>query len=215
MGHLIFRFNESIDSHEGHTLKSRASINEILYNFLSTKNSDGSYEADFPSGGTVYFIGNVVEQGVDTGNHSILAYGEEGITNSTNVLDVVNNTFYNFVGAGTFVQTSGSPALIVKNNIFAGGGTAGVTVDSTNKFLTSSSFVNISLSDYHLAAGSPAIDGGANPGADGTYGLAPHYEYVQPASGTARSVDAIIDSGAYEFSSNVPKKRHGQITSSN
>jgi chitodextrinase len=214
MGHLIFRFNKSIDSHEGHTLKSRAAVNEILYNYLSTRNSDGSYEADFPSGGTVYFIGNVIEQGVDTGNHSILAYGEEGITNPTKVLDVVNNTFYNFVGSGIFLNTNGSPALIIKNNIFAGGGTIGVTVDSTNKSLTSSSFVNISLSDYHLVTGSPAIDGGANPGSDGTYGLTPQYEYVEPASKTPRSVDPVIDSGAYEFSSNGTKKRHGQITSS-
>ena len=37
MGRLIFRFNKSIDSHEGHTLKSRASINEIMSNYLSTK----------------------------------------------------------------------------------------------------------------------------------------------------------------------------------
>jgi chitodextrinase len=200
MGHLIFRFNKSIDSHEGHTLKSRASVNEIISNFLSTKSSDGSYEADFPSGGTLYFIGNVIEQGVNTGNSSILAYGEEGITNSTRVLDVVNNTFYNFLGSGTFLDIQGSPSLIVKNNIFAGGGTIGVTADNTNKTLTASSFANVSQGDYHLVAGSPAIDGGTNPGLDGTFSLTPQFEYVEPASQTSRHVDAVIDSGAYEFS---------------
>jgi chitodextrinase len=199
MGRLIFRFNKSIDSHEGHTLKSRASVNEVISNYLSTKNSDGSYEADFPSGGTVYFIGNVIEQGVNTGNSSILAYGEEGITNSTRVLDVVNNTFFSFPGSGTFLDISGAPSLIVKNNIFAGGGAIGPAADSTNKTLTPSSFVNSSQGDYHLVAGSAAIDGGTNPGSDGTYNLTPQYEYVEPASQTPRLVSGVIDSGAYEF----------------
>src|SRR5262249_31327583 len=141
---LIFRYNKSIDSHEGHTLKSRAYTNEVISNFLSTKNSDGSYEADFPNGGTVYFIGNVIEQGANTGNPSILAYGEEGASNPNPALYVINNTFYNYRGSGTFIQVNGSPALSVKNNIFAGGGTIGVSADNTNKSLTSSSFVNAS-----------------------------------------------------------------------
>src|SRR5262249_50887199 len=123
MGTFVFRFNKSVDSREGHTLKSRAYVNEIVANYLSTKNSDGSYEADFPNGGTVYFVGNVVEQGVNTGNSTMLAYGFEGVTNPNPALYVVNNTFYNDRGAGTFVQVSGSPTLTVTNNAFAGGGT--------------------------------------------------------------------------------------------
>src|SRR5262249_27474475 len=49
MGRLIFRYNKSIDPKEGHALKSRAQVNEIISNYFSTKNSDGSYEAEFPN----------------------------------------------------------------------------------------------------------------------------------------------------------------------
>ncbi len=202
MGKLIFRYNKSIDAHEGHTLKSRAQVNEILSNYLSTKNSDGSYEADFPNGGTVYFIGNVVEQGVNTGNSIMLAYGEEGLTNPNPALYVVNNTFYNRRGSGAFLSVSGSPTLSGKNNIFAGGGSIGVISDASNKVLNASSFVSVLSSNYHLAVGSPAIDTGVSPGTAGTYDLNPQSEYVEPAANHSRIISGTaIDVGAYEFSS--------------
>jgi hypothetical protein len=204
MGKLIFRYNKSIDAREGHTLKSRAQVNEIISNYFSTKNSDGSYEADFPNGGTVYFIANIVEQGTNTGNPIVLAYGEEGSSNPNPALYVVNNTFYNSRGSGTFVSVSGSPTLSVKNNIFAGGGSIGITADASNKALTASSFINVSTSDYHLASGSPAINAGVNPGTAGTYNLTPQLEYVEPAGNQPRVTTGIaIDAGAYEFGSSA------------
>ena len=202
MGKLTFRYNKSIDAHEGHPLKSRAQVNEIISNYLSTKNSDGSYEADFPNGGTVYFIGNIVEQGANTGNSTMLAYGEEGSSNPNPALYIVNNTFYNQRGSGTFLSVSGSPTLAVKNNIFAGGGSVGVNADASNKTLTASSFINVSSSDYHLAAGSPAIDAGVNPGTAGSYNLAPQSEYVEPDGRKVRVTSgSAIDVGAHEFGS--------------
>ena len=201
MGKLIFRYNKSIDAHEGHPLKSRAQINEIISNYLSTTNSDGSYEANFPNGGTVYFIGNIVEQGVNSGNSIMLAYGEEGSSNPNPALYVVNNTFYNRRGSGAFLSVSGSPTLSVKNNIFAGGGSIGITADASNKALNASSFISASSGDYHLAAGSPAIDAGANPGTAGAYNLAPQSEYFEPAGNQPRVISGTaIDVGAYEFS---------------
>jgi hypothetical protein len=202
MGKLIFRYNKSIDAREGHPLKSRAQINEIISNYLSTKNSDGSYEADFPNGGTVYFVGNIVEQGVNTGNSNMFAYGEEGSTNPNPALYLVNNTFYNHRNSGVFLSVSGSPTIAVKNNIFGGAGSIGVTADATNKALNSSSFINPSSSDYHLAAGSPAIDAGVDPGIAGTYNLAPQSEYSEPAGSQVRVIHGgAIDLGAHEFGS--------------
>ncbi len=205
MGTFIFRYNKTIDSKIGHLLKSRANVTEVIGNFFSTKGGDGSYEANFPNGGTVYFIGNVVEQGVNTDNPQIIAYGEEGSTNPNPALHVVNNTFYNLRGSGGFFLISGTPALTVKNNIFAGGGSISVAVDSSNKvFATNASanFVNAAAGNYRLAAGSTAIDAAVNPGSAGTYSLAPQWEYVEPASSAARVTSgSAIDVGAYEFSS--------------
>jgi hypothetical protein len=200
MGKLIFRYNKSVDAREGHPLKSRAQITEVISNYLSTKNSDGSYEADFPNGGTVYFIGNIVEQGVNTGNSSMLAYGEEGSNNPNPALYVVNNTFYNHRGSGALLMVSGSPTLSINNNIFAGGGSIGITAGASNKTLNASSFISVSSSNYHLAAGSPAIDAGVNPGAAGIYNLAPQSEYIEAAGNQPRVMSGTaIDAGAFEF----------------
>jgi len=207
MGRLVFRFNKSIDSKEGHTLKSRANVSEVIANYFSTKNSDGSYEADFPNGGTVYFIGNVIEQGVDTGNPIMLAYGDEGATNPNLALHIVNNTFSNLRGSGAYVSASGSPALTVKNNIFSGGGSTGVAADASNKALAASNFVDVAASDYHLAKGSAAIDAGVDPGSARTYALTPQWEYVEPADSVARTAKgAAIDIGAYEFAATTGRK---------
>jgi hypothetical protein len=200
MGALIFRFNKSVNSKEGHTLKSRANVNDIVGNYFSTKDSDGSYEADFPNGGTVYFIGNIVEQGVATGNSYLLAYAEEGATNPNPALHLVNNTFINLRSAGTYITASGSPVMTVKNNIFSGAGSIGVAADASNKVLPASTFVNLAGSDYHLAAGSGAIDAGVNPGMAGTYDLTPKWEYVEPAGNVSRTISgATLDAGAYEY----------------
>lgn len=209
MGRLIFRHNKSVDSRDGsHTLKSRALVNEVYGNFLSTKNSDGSYEADFPNGGTVYFVGNVVEQGANTSNSTILGYGLEGSTNPNPKLFAINNTFNNLRSSGaTFVQVSGTPALSIKNNIFAGGGTAvlgGSTDLSSNKDLLLANFINASAGDYHLVSTSTAVDAGVAPGVDGTYSLTPAWEYVEPAEKAARMVAGALDTGAYEYGTSAP-----------
>lgn len=208
MGRLIFRYNKTVDSEDGHTLKSRASINEILYNFISTKNSSGSYEVDLSNGGTAYLIGNVIEQGANSGNASIVAYGAEGVTNPNPALYVVNNTFANYRSAGaTFIQVSGTPAITVKNNAYLGSGTllSGATTDlSSNKLLTATDFMNGNAGDYHLVSTSTAINAGVAPGSAGTYDLAPMFEYVEPASKIARALSGVIDVGAYESNVTVP-----------
>ena len=207
MAKFVFRFNKTIDSREGHTLKSRANVTEVVANYFSTRNSDGSYEADFPNGGTVYFIGNVVEQGVQTGNSILLAFGQEGATNPGNALFIVNNTFVNLKGTGAFIAANGSPALTVRNNVFAGGGSIGASADASNKVLGMSTFVDAAGGDYRLAAGSAAIDAGVNPGTAGAYDLTPQWEYREPAAKAARTMQgAALDAGAYEYATAAAAK---------
>ncbi len=202
MGKLIFRHNKSFSARIAHTLKSRAEVNEIIGNYFSSKENTASYEAEFPNGGTVYFVGNIVEQGVNTDNPVMLGYGFEGSSNPNPELHVVNNTFYNHLGSGTFISANGSPTLTVKNNIFAGGGSIGVSADSSNLILNDADFVNVSSGDFHLSTGSSAIDAGVDPGSAGAFNLNPQWEYVEPAQKQARVMSGVaIDIGAYEFSS--------------
>ncbi len=204
---FVFQYNWSHRAKVGHLLKSRAAETDVLYNRL-TGESDGteSYEIDIPNGGKAYVIGNLVEQGAQTGNSTMLAYQEEG-TNAANPdheLFVVNNTFVNDRGSGTFVNVGGSvttPAVI-KNNIFQGGGTItnqGSATQANNESGGTTCLVNAASFDYHLVAGSPCVDAGANPGSGGGMSLTPTYQYVQPTAREGRTTVGTIDIGAYEL----------------
>ncbi|HEY7424670.1 MAG TPA: fibronectin type III domain-containing protein, partial [Gemmataceae bacterium] len=202
----------SHDANVGHLVKSRALTNYILYNRLedgSASTSTASYELDLPQGGTSYVIGNLIEQGPNSQNGTIIAYSEEGTKNPSQSLYLINNTIVNDRSAGTFVNLaySASSALL-ENNIFCGPGTVvggpGSATQTTNLVSNSPGFVNRAGYDYHLTAGSPAINAGTAPGTVNGFNLTPTSEYVDPLSLQPRPVDGAIDIGAYEFVSQSP-----------
>jgi hypothetical protein len=89
---LVYRYNYSHHAREGHLLKSRAKQSWLLYNRLTDEDGTGSAVADFPNGGVVVLIGNVLHKGPKGNNNRIIAFGMEGIKHKTNKLYVVNNT---------------------------------------------------------------------------------------------------------------------------
>jgi hypothetical protein len=200
-GSLTFRFNWSHRAKVGHLLKSRASQNYIYFNRLTDETGNSSYEIDLPNGGSSYVIGNLIEQGKNTGNSTILSYLEEGVSLLTagKDLHVINNSFVNDRPAGgIFIHlASAADSAVVTNNIFAG---PGAVCDQPNATLTANFvgnplFVDASGFDYHLTAASPAIDQGSDTGP-----LTPAFQYLHPACGEERvATGAGIDIGAYEF----------------
>ena len=204
---FVFQYNWSHRAKVGHLLKSRAAETDVLYNRL-TGEADGteSYEVDFPNGGKTYVIGNLIEQGPQTQNPTLLTYQEEG-TNTANPdheLFVVNNTFVNDKGSGTFVRlgSSVSTPAVIKNNIFQGGGTVtnqGNATLANNYSGGTTCLANAAGFDYHLVAGTPCVDGGATPGMGAGFALTPKYQYVQPTARENRSSVGSIDIGAYEL----------------
>ncbi len=60
---LTFRGNYSTYVHEGHLLKSRAQQSWLMYNRLSDDEGTGSAVADFPNGGLVVLVGNILHKG--------------------------------------------------------------------------------------------------------------------------------------------------------
>jgi len=63
------------DGYFGHFLKSRARASDIRYNWLvDGEGGSASYEADFPNGGNVTLVGNVLGQSKTTENLTMLAY---------------------------------------------------------------------------------------------------------------------------------------------
>ena len=69
-----------------------------------------------------------------------------------------------------------------------------------NLNMASFPFADAAIYDYHLLAGSPAVDVGVDPGTGGGRSLMPAIQYLHPAASEARSVvGSAIDVGAFEF----------------
>jgi len=101
----------------------------------------------------------------------------------------------------TFLRVAGSPSGLCTNNLWVGSGTpvsGSISADHNAQDLIGL-IVNRSGYDYHLSAGSPAIDAGRDPGSANGISLAPAWEYVHPLSAVARVASATIDVGAYEY----------------
>ena len=200
---FTLRYSYSHHAHIGHTVKSRAKENYILYNrIMDEADGNSSYSIDLPNGGLSYVVGNLLQQGPNNDNSTFLSYGVEGLSNLNRTLYVVNNTFVNNYTAGTFIFIQGgSNTATVQNNLFVGPGTlvSGTATQVTNLTTNTPNFVNISAFNYRPTAATPGIDQGTPEGLSGTFDLTPIYQYVHPASREARPTRNGIDIGAYEF----------------
>ena len=211
---LTFRYNYSHDANVGHNLKSRARLNTITYNRFSstppgqpgsTASGQPSYEIDLPNAGTAYVIGNVIEQPSINQNPSMLAFGEEGATNGSQDLYVVNNTFLNDDSTrGTFIFVGGGVTvpILMQNNIFSGVGSVTNQVnaiDQTNYRSLSPAFIDRAGYNLTPAAGAPMIDAGSAVGLAATgFSLVPMSQYQHTAARIARPTVGAVDIGAYE-----------------
>ena len=204
---FTLQYSYSHDAKVGHLLKSRAAENYILYNRLSGEQGSSSYELDLPNAGTAVVLGNLIEQGPNTQNPTLLAYGEEGTAdgNPGHDLHVVNNTFVNDrPDSGTFVSIGDAvdSAAQLQNNIFSGPGpltNQAQAVLSTNFSDGDPRLVAPGGYDYTLEPNSPCIDQGTDPGTLGALSLIPAWQYQHPTSALMRVGVGAIDQGAYEF----------------
>jgi hypothetical protein len=187
----------------GHNVKSRARINQILFNRI-TDDVDGtaSYGIDLPNGGVAYIIGNVIQQSPRSDNPTLVAWGAEGLTSTDNRVYISHNTLVNDMSKGTFISLSGTPTVArAVNNIFVGPGTLfNAKMDTAGNVATQSpGFVDRANFDYRLTSASPAIDRGVDPGVADSISLAPGLQYVHPAAIGPRPVDKARDAGAFEY----------------
>ena len=210
----------------GHNVKSRAATNYILYNrIIDAADGTASYTIDLPAGGVGYIIGNVLQQGPETENYTIVSYAAENGAVSAD-LYLVGNTLVNdrreggvflarklpgktmlidniFSGPGT-IQVQGT--TIMKGNLIADGAGGGSIerfapgAEASGNFTASSAgFVDPAKLDYRLKMGSPAIDKGIDPGEADGRALRPAFQYVHPTGAQSRPRKGALDIGAFEY----------------
>jgi hypothetical protein len=115
----------------GHDVKSRAAVTTVENNTLyvgAEASADGcqagsaSFAIDVPNGGVATISGNQIVQGDAAQNHTMIAYGEEGLAYSSNSVLVSSNDFTS--SATTFSATALlDPACVtidLANNTFEG-----------------------------------------------------------------------------------------------
>lgn len=175
----------------GHNIKSRAARSRIAYNRLTDEiGGQTSYELEFPDGGVVEVIGNIVQQSASTQNSVMVSYGTEGLKWPHNAFRLVHNTLINdHPRGGTFIRVSGALAEVVtRNNLHAGRGRWIVAAEATNSAgdaeVDWSDLVRPTREDYRLNdRGRRRFEGAALGAVDPT--LVPRMAYSHP-SGTVR-----------------------------
>ena len=149
-------------------------------------------------------IYNMSTSGINLSNY----HSSGGVPPFTNV-HIMNNTIYNVgigaTGGGIEVDSGTDSGIYVGNNILDATGNYGIGMTPTGQTVTNNLFYNISASgtnsvtgnplfvststpDFHIQAGSPAIDAGIATNAPAT-----------DITGTTRPQNSLFDIGAYEY----------------
>ncbi len=180
----------------GHEVKSRALANRIVGNRILDKSSSANYSIDLPNGGSALIAGNVIQQGPNSPNHTVISYGAEGATNPSHRIWVVNNTLVNAQTSGTYLSVPSGTDAHVWNNLFVG---PGQPVSGGAKLVTNervrAGFADPARFDYRLLTGSGAIDAGSTPPAR----FRAKWEWREPARAVRRVVAGAWDLGAFEY----------------
>jgi hypothetical protein len=200
---FVLRGSYSHEARVGHLVKSRAAVNQILYNRLTDEEQgSSSYNIDLPDGGRALVIGNQLQQGSRTENPSMLSFAAESQGGTEDRLYVAYNTFYNGWLDGIFVDNKSAAPAVVVNNVFAGA--PGQALRGPGEPLGYVATARVALADpreagFQLSADSYAIDAAVDPPQAGDWDLRPAFEYVHPAAIRPRPIIYLPDVGALEF----------------
>jgi hypothetical protein len=108
-----------LDQHIGHHIKSRALRTTLIDDTISDgRDGTSSYLVDLPNGGDLLLQGCVLEKGANSDNPLVaVAIGEEGVTNPTQRIAVLDNKFSSDLTLPTIFVRNGTrvPAELVGN----------------------------------------------------------------------------------------------------
>jgi hypothetical protein len=109
------------NTRQGHSIKSRARRTEVIgCTILDGPEGTSSYLIDAPNGGALLVRDNNLQKGPKSENHkAAIAIGEEGVTQPTPEITIINNTFQNDGGYEVaFVwNVTATPAQLTANKL--------------------------------------------------------------------------------------------------
>src|SRR4029077_18320242 len=120
------------DASVGHEIKSRAENTTITGTRVFDNNATASYSIDLPNGGNATIQNDIIQQGVNSQNPSIIAYGEEGALHAGTTVLVAGNTIINDKTTATGVWNRTTTAVTVQGNSVWGLTTANFTSGPVN-----------------------------------------------------------------------------------
>ena len=181
-------------SHGIHIHGDTPNNNVVRFNLSYDNSRTGAWGAGI---GIYTGRGNLVYNNIVWGNN-------DGLWINYDVSDskVYNNTIYSNADYGLLIGDAttggGTTNNIIRNNIVIGGRLgvlvdAGIATTLSNNLTTDPKFVNAAEADFHLQAGSPAIDAGI--------AIA---EVYTDFDGIARPQGTAYDIGAYEYAHILP-----------
>jgi hypothetical protein len=200
---FTLRYSYSHHALVGHNVKSRAIKNYILYSRIADE-QDGraSLAIDLPDGGLSFVIGNLIQQGPENENRTVVAYGAEGYKNLLNELYLISNTLVNDdpKGGRFVVIRPGADAARVINNLFSGPGEmlVGKAEARGNLRLAKTDFVNPDKLDYRPRPRAGGIGKGIDAGSAYGFPLRPSAEYLHPLGMRPRPTVGPLDLGALQ-----------------
>jgi hypothetical protein len=188
----------------GHLLKTRARENFIYYNRLTDEpGGRASYELEFPVGGLAFVVRNLIEQGENTENPTIISFGAEGYRWSRNDLYLSHNTIVNDrVEGGVFiVARPGSAYVKILNNVLVGKGDLDLKTQADigqNWKLDRSELVLPEGFDFRLKPDSQAAGAADDPGEAMGIPLRPTREYSYQVGTELLAKTSSLNPGAFQ-----------------
>ncbi|MFC4425709.1 hypothetical protein [Deinococcus navajonensis] len=120
VGQLTFDRSYSHSAVVGHEFKSRARNTTITNSRLFDLDGTASYSINVPNGGNLTVTGNVIEQGAQSQNTYIVAYGEEGLLREGRSVTISGNTVVNRRSSALGLLNPGKVPMTVTDNTLYG-----------------------------------------------------------------------------------------------
>jgi hypothetical protein len=167
-----FKISSSVveQGNQGNVVKSRAKQSiiqcNVIKNGYDSNYPKNGYLIDIPNGGEAHVLNNLVAQGSNAPQHTMIEFGAEGLSNPTQTLEIAGNNLINdYASGGTIINIFNAPTSgSVTKNIIVGpgtvlGGSISTLSVSSNTTYSSRSAAGLGASDFPIPSACSGVIG--------------------------------------------------------